>query len=71
MKIQKNTPAPVAPPATYDLLGLSENEVALIRCFADYSAVVEDEDDVAAAKRLIEKLKGMGTLVYPYDDCFK
>lgn len=75
MKIVANIPKPVE--ETYDLTGLTRNELALIKAFAsEFFSKVDvghRRGAISAAERLYEKLVSIGVREanYPFTDCFR
>lgn len=67
MNIKVNNPVPVTPPPTFDLLGLSQEEVDMLR----YFALTTDRRDARAANRFLVSTMSISSTTFSPDKCFK
>lgn len=69
MQVKENIPPP-SPPKTYDLIGLSQEEVDMLRYFAD-AARVARAHLAATATRFLSKTSQFASGTYKPEECFK
>lgn len=71
MNIRINKPEPVVtPPPTFDLIGLSQEEVDMLRYFATL-APAHARDQIRAANRFLVSTMSISSTTFSPDKCFK